>query len=330
MSFTSTNVLPKSTALDRVLEIIEWLDYDTFDTNKDIPHQIGNFGWSGDKQFQSFVGVELQVYQKNGTITIDTRTRMGRSYWDLKQQNKTIKALKDFFGGSFTTDEGKNILFEEDENEPTLLESGLYLQKWKYYNDMGKLQILSMSTKIAENLELTGIPWLDEMNPKIIQNNLQIPYLIGAWEKYLKSTFVVLLKCSSKREKIFKRLLGKIKILPNYMESFSQNSEMVEWLLAEWLSFQRPKSIIDNYQMIDSNIDINGAFMKPTPNQTESLFERLDHVVDIRNDIAHAGIISSNVSDEVIKQYIDDFTEAADRIYHSLGNYYNLQLSEDY
>lgn len=330
MSLTSTNTLPKSTVLDRVIQIVKWLGYDTYDINQDISYQVGNYGWSGNKQLESFVGVELQIYQKDGIITVDTRTRAGRSYWDQRQQNKTIKALKDFFGGSFVTDEGKNILFEEDEEEPSLLESGLYLQRWIYHNNLGKLQVLDMNTQTMGNSKLTEIPWLDEYNAKIILNNLKVPFLVGAWEKYLKSTFVVLLKCSSDREKIFKRLLNKTKLLPDYLESFSKNNETVEWLLAEWLSFQRPKAIIENYQMLDSNIDINATFAKTSGKQQESLLEKIDHVIDIRNNIAHAAIIDVALTDDVINQYTQEFVKAADSIYRCLGSYYNIELSEDY
>ncbi|MEG1726153.1 MAG: HEPN domain-containing protein [Anaerovoracaceae bacterium] len=330
MSLTSTNTLPKSTVLDRVIQIVEWLGYNTYDIDQDIPYQVGNYVWSGNKQLESFVGVELQIYQKDGIITVDTRTRVGRSYWDQKQQNKTIKALKDFFGGSFVTDEGKNILFEEDEDEPSLLESGLYLQRWIYHNDLGKLRVLDMNTQTMGRSELTGLPWLDEYNAKIILNNLKVPFLVGAWEKYLKSTFVVLLKCSSDREKIFKRLLNKTKLLPDYLESFSKNNETVEWLLAEWLSFQRPKAILENYQMLNSNIDINAIFAKTSGNQEESLFEKIDHVIDIRNNIAHAAIIDVTLTDDVINQYTQEFVNAADSIYRCLGAYYNIELSEDY
>ncbi|MEG0893621.1 MAG: HEPN domain-containing protein [Oscillospiraceae bacterium] len=330
MSLTSTNKLPKSTVLDRVIQIVEWLGYDTYDINQDIPYQVGNYGWSGNKQLESFVGVELQIYQKDSVITVDTRTRAGRSYWDQKQQNKTIKTLKDFFGGSFVTDDGKNTLFEENEEEPTLLETGLYLQRWMYHNDMGKLRILDMNTQAMGNPKLTEIPWLDEHNAKIILNNLKIPYLVGAWEKYLKSTFVVLLKCSSDREKIFKRLLNKTKLLPDYLESISKNNETVEWLLAEWLSFQRPKTIIENYQMLDSNIDINGIFANTSNKQQKSLFEKIDYVIDIRNNIAHAAIIDVTLTDDVINQYTQDFVGVADSIYRCLGVYYKIKLSEDY
>ena len=183
---------------------------------------------------------------------------------------------------------------------------------------------------MGQYTRLTNIPWIDSMNAKVILNNLKIPFLVGIWEKYLKSTFVVLIKCSSEREKIFKKLLNKTKLLPTYLNSFSKDSETVEWLLSEWLSFQRPKAIIENYQIIDSNIDINAIFMKTASSQQESLFEKIDHIIDIRNDIVHAGIIDATITDKIIHQYILEFIEAVDCIYHYIGDYFNLKLNEGY
>ena len=331
MSYTSTNTFLKSTVLERVFDIIGWLGYEKYPLNPNIPNQIGSYMWSGDKDFQSFVGVELQVYQDNGIITVDTRTRLGRSYWDLELQNKTIKTLYDFFGGSFVTDEGENILFPKDEEEPTRLEAGLYIHKWKHYNSIEKLSVLNQTYEIQGEFKLSGISYIDEFNPNIVLNNLQIPFLVGAWEEYLKSTFVVLTKCSSEkdRERIFKKLLSKAKVQPDNVESFSQNSESVEWLLTEFIPFQRPQSIVENFKIIDERIDINGVFMKPTPNQTQSLFDRIDNVVIIRNNIVHHGRIYDIVTDDVIKQFIEDFNEAVDRTYRCLNDYYKLDYRQD-
>jgi hypothetical protein len=330
MSYTSTSKLPKSTSLNCVIELIELLGYELYESEFDIPGQILCYRWHGEKDFQSFVGVEIQIYQKD-FITVDTRTRLGRSWWDLRQQNKTIKALKDFFGGSFVTDEGRNILFyEEDEEEPSLLEAGLYLRKWSHHNDLVKLGILNMNANINAPLP-TKFPYIEQYNSKIIFNNLQIPFLVGVLEEYLKTTFVVLMKClpDGERSKIFKRLLNKVKVLPDYIGTFSKNSESVEWLLTEYLSFQRPKTIVENFMVIDSKIDINSVFMKPTSNQKGSLFERVDKVINIRNNIVHHAEIDHEITDDTLNQIAEDFNEVANRIYYYLCDYYKLKLTDD-
>jgi hypothetical protein len=166
-----------------------------------------------------------------------------------------------------------------------------------------------------------------EFDSNIIFNNLQIPFIVGAWEKYLKSTFVVLLKFADDREKAFKEIMNKIKILPRYMESFSHSSESVEWVLTEWLSFQRPKSIIENYKMVNKTLDINSIFAKPIPERTDTLLASIDHIVDIRNDIVHAANINTDVTNDVLSGYIADFCNAVESIYKNIGEKYNLALS---
>lgn len=79
MSLTSTNTLPKSTVLDRVIQIVKWLGYDTYEINKDVPCQVGNYGWAGNKQLESFVGVELQINQKDGIVFNWYRTFLSTS-----------------------------------------------------------------------------------------------------------------------------------------------------------------------------------------------------------------------------------------------------------
>jgi hypothetical protein len=62
---------------------------------------------------------------------------------------------------------------------------------------------------------------MDAMNPRFFSNNLLIPYLVGIWEHYLKSSFVVLLKCCDNKSRIFK----SVKITPIQLESIS-NGEL--------------------------------------------------------------------------------------------------------
>lgn len=331
MSYTSTNTLLESTVLGRVFEIIEWLGYKKHLPDPSISDQVGNYIWTGDRDSQSFVGVELQVYQKSGIITIDTRTRSGRSYWDLELQNKTIKTLYDLFGGSFVTDSGDNTLFPKDEDEPTQLEAGLYSQKWKHYNSVSKLSLLIETYENKWEFKPTGLSFFDEINPKILFNNLQIPYLVGVFEEYLKSTFVVLFEYSPEkdRKRIFKKLLSQYGIQPDYLESLPQNSESIEWHLTRFMSFQNPRKIVESFNLIDKNIGVSNVLKKLTSDKTQSLFERIDKIVKIRHEIVHHGRTDVTVTDDVIKQFVDDLNEVVDLIYRRLSDHYNLGYRQD-
>ena len=330
MSYTSTNTLSESTVLERVFDVIGWLGYEKHSPDS-IPSLVGSYMWTGDRVSQSFVGVELQVYQNNGIITVDTRTRLGRSYWDLELQNKTIKTLYDFFGGSFETHAGENTLFPKDEDEPTSVEAGLYSQKWKHYNDVSKLSLLNDTYENKYEFKLTGLWYFDEINPKILFNNLQIPYLVGVFEEYLKSTFVVLFEYSPEieRKRIFRKLLSDHGIQSDYLESFSHKSESFEWHLTRFMSFQNPRDIVERFNLIDKKINIYSVLKELTSDKTQSLFERIEKIVKIRHEIVHHGRIDVTVTDDVRKQFVDDLNEAVDRIYRRLSDHYNLDYRQD-
>ena len=108
MSYCSENKLPITTPINRLLEIIELLGFQKVRDFLKLENQLGSYVWHGGHDSISFVGIELGIYRESDYISVQTRTRSGRSYWDLDLQNKTIGRLKALFGGSFITDEGTN------------------------------------------------------------------------------------------------------------------------------------------------------------------------------------------------------------------------------
>ena len=94
MSYCSENKLPLTTPIKRLFEVIELLGYQKAKDLFKIENQIGNYIWYGNNDSISFVGLELSVYRELDCISVQTRTRVGRSYWDLQWQNKTISLIK--------------------------------------------------------------------------------------------------------------------------------------------------------------------------------------------------------------------------------------------
>ena len=127
MSYCSENRLPLATPINRLIEVIELLGFQRVQDPLKIDGQLGAFIWVGSSDEISFVGLELSVYKTDECISVQTRTRAGRSYWDLKQQNKTISLLRSLFGGPFTTDEGTNRYMIFDVPAPSKIASSLNL-----------------------------------------------------------------------------------------------------------------------------------------------------------------------------------------------------------
>ena len=49
------------------------------------------------------------------------------------------------------------------------------------------------------------------MNPRLLPNNLLVPYVIAVWEEYFRATFAVVLKYSTQRRSVLKNA----KLSPN-------------------------------------------------------------------------------------------------------------------
>lgn len=323
MSYNSESILGDKASLKHVREVIKLLGYERFRDHLKIPNQTDAFFWNDQNDYKSYVGIELYITKENNIITVTTRTRAGRSYWDLVHQNKTIKYLRDLFGGYFITDAGRNRYMRPDSKPPTKRESGLYLSRWIYNNALIKPKIYLDSRNLKSGIshdKPTGLDFVDDMNPRFFSNNLLIPYLVGIWENYLKSSFVVLLKCCDKRNRIFK----SVRITPLQLESISDGELTIEQAIGDNLSFQRPKVIAENFKLFDDNIDIYGTLRKPYRKRKTSLYDSVDSIIELRNYVVHSGLTDISLTDNRINRILNDFEVAVDRIYDRFGYCYNF------
>ena len=207
MSYTSNSELREGANLRRVLEVVELLGYRSAKDGLRIPNRVGSYMWYEENEYRSWTGVELNVYLDGGRITIDTRSRVSRSYWDLDHQNRTLKLIRDLFGGNFTTDAGRNRCWRPDAPPPSPLSSGCYLARWRFHNALGKARVYLMTRKLEGDIardKPAGLVFVDEINPRLLSNNLLIPYVIAVWEEYFRSTFSATLKNADKREVVLK------------------------------------------------------------------------------------------------------------------------------
>ncbi|WP_418026468.1 HEPN domain-containing protein [Paenibacillus sp. JJ1722] len=329
MSFTSTSILPDDASYNKLINLIDLLGYTKQRNEFKTEGLLASYFWYQHKNYRSYVGVELYIYRENGVISVDTRTRAGRSYWDLEHQNKTIKYIKNYFKGSFSTDEGKNRYFIMDEEVPTELEAGLFIARWTYNNALIKPKIYLDSRNLQGQIarpDSTGIVYMDELNPRFFSNNLLIPYLVAIWEEYLKTSFIVLLKYTDNRDKIFKEARFSV----NNLKDISAGKTSIEEALVEKFSFQRPRIIAENYKKLDEKLDIFTVLNKPISKRKISLFDSIEEIIELRNAFVHEGGMDLSITDKKLKVIIKDFEVAVDRIYDRFGAYYNFEPSRDF
>lgn len=254
---------------------------------------------------------------------------MGRSYWDLEKQNELIVTLKDYFGGTFDTDEGKNTLYINDYERYSLISSGLYIARWSFHNALTRVKIYLDARGLRDGyrqIELTGLPCIDTMNPMLFSNNLVIPYLVAIWEHYLKASYTAVLKNNCNLDKVLKHN----KLTVDETKRISSGEVTVEEVISNKLSFQRPKIVGDNFKMIEDKIDIFKVLKSNQVEDGDNLFDFITRIIEIRNEFVHTGEIHHEATNEYIKTITQYFERAVDSIYDRFGEFYSFEPLRDY
>jgi hypothetical protein len=329
MSYTSESMLPAGANFRRVQELIELLGYKSVKDGLRVPNRVGCYFWYEQDEYKSWSGVELDLYQENGVIRIGTRSTVSRSFWDLSQQNRTLKLVRDLFGGNFTTDAGRNKCWVPDKPPPTPLSSGCYLARWRFHNSLMRAKVYLMTRKLEGDVareKPTGLVFMDEMNPRLLSNNLLIPYVIAIWEEYFRSTFAATLKYAHRREAVLK----KSRLSHAQLEQIATEEKPLEQTISDCFSFQRPSVIGENFKLLDIGLDIAAALRKPYRRRKRSLYDSIEALVERRNAFVHAGEMDLSLYDKALNRTLDDIVEAVDRAYVALGSHFKFQPIRSY
>lgn len=315
MSYTSTSVLAASTTVAQVRDVVGLLGFKRIRDGLSVSNRAGGYFWYDEMDFRSWSGVELDIYKSGtGAVSVTTRSTVSRSHWDLVHQNRTLKLLRDLFGGHFETDAGKNRYWRPDGLPPSPMSSGCYLARWRFKNDLQRASIYLMHRKLDGQMAKdapSGIGFLDEINPRLLSNNMVIPYVIAVWEEYFRATFAVCLRYSTQREAALKRA----KLSHSDLEQLVAGKTQVDRAVAETFSFQRPTAISDAFRLIDPKLDVGGALRKPHRGRKQSLFDSLEALIEDRNRLVHTGEINVGLFNKQLRAVVSDLTEAVNRAY---------------
>ena len=324
MSYTSRSELGSGTSVKQVREVIDLLGYVRLDPSFRVPNKVASYHWFDTQDYRSWSGVELQLYDEDGQIAVETRSTISRSYWDLYHQNRTIKLIRDLFGGTFETDVGRSRYLRPTGEPPLPISSGCYLSRWHFENALGKAKIYCQSRDLRGSVAVnkpTGIPTLDAINPRLLSNNLLIPFVIAVWEEFFRSTFAVLLKYAEAREGVLK----KARLGHSQLEQIAANQRPLEQAIAECFSFQRPSKIAANFALLEGRLDLGAAMKAPYRGRKLSLYESIEELVEARNAFVHSGETNPALYDGQLQQILTDISEAVDRCYSTIASHYNFE-----
>lgn len=330
MSYTSTSFLQRSATVVQVREIIDLLGYKQASDGLKVPNRVAGYFWYDETDYRSWSGVELDIYKTpKGPVKVTTRSTASRSYWDLTHQNKTLKLLRDFFGGHFETDAGRNRYWRPDEPPPPPISSGCYLARWRFHNNFGRAEIYLMNRKLEGPIardSSTGFDFVDDLNPRLLSNNLLVPYMIAVWEEFFRATFAACLRYSKQREAALKRA----KLSHAALEKLVLGSVQVERSVADFFSFQRPSAIAETFKLLDPKLDLAAPLRKPYRRRRIPLYDSIEALVEQRNALVHAGDISLDFFDKQLETTMSDLTEAINRIYNYIAKHYEFVPNHDY
>lgn len=322
MAREAENIIPEGTSLAKVKKAVDLLGFFPVRDWRDVEHQIGSYMWHELDDYKSWTGVELSIFLRDGALIVYTRSRYGGSYWDIAKHNETLKVLKDFLGGHFESDYGRNRYFPNDEAKATATASGCYLARWKFQNAITKASLYHSSRGLDAEFALDEphpIPFLDEMNPRLLSNNMMLPYLIGVWEHYFRQLFVVTLRASG----VSDRVLANVST--SRLKSSLMSGSEAEEIVASQFSFQRPSVIIRNFKLIDKSLDFEECWTRTKSGKPKRLAAQIEDLVADRNAFVHSGKMNMNFYDKNAKSAISRLIQAANKSHEKLGSFYNFE-----
>ena len=316
MSYSSENILPQETREKDLINFIKLLDYEYLGSwNGDELGKIKSFHWFNRKDYKSWYGVELSVYEHEGQIRVETRTNISRSYYDLEHQNKTIQLIRKYFKGEFYTDEGKSRYLNVDTPPPEHSQSGCHLAFSAFGSNLIRVaQYIEARNFGTKKLEPTGVHWIDRTNPNLLSNLLVLPFIASIAEDYWKSTYIALFKYCENKEAILK----SNRISAERLAQISNNEISIEEAFAESISFGRISIVCKHFKAIDKKLDFAGVLMKPYKRRKKTLFDSLEELTDIRNQIIHQASSPIMIDDDYIKESYNILHDSIERCYKFL------------
>lgn len=316
MSYDIQNILNPKSILEDVKIFLELLEYSYLGSYKNDNNRILKYYWFNKDNYKSWTGIELTIISNNIEINIGTRTHISASFYDIEHQNKTAKLLKKFFGGNFTSSSGKNRYLLQHESEPKPDESGCYLA----YNNFGKnliraQQYLGNRSFDGASNKISAFPFLDIFNPRLLSNNLILPFLVSIFEDYWKSSYIALLKSSENKEAILKNWN---KIYPEKIVQISNGLLSIEEAFAETLSFAKISMVCKHFNALDKKLDFASILRKPYKKRKKTLFDSLEDMTELRNRLIHDAGENIIVMDDQITTFVEDLHSTIDKCYIDL------------
>lgn len=281
------------------------------------------FYCGNDKEYKLYTGVYVWMCDQNKEEWVyRVRSPIFATGYDLNKINETLRGLKQYCEASFESDYGKNRYFQEG----TLVkgaESGCYFAAERLYNNFSSLKYALSKYPDDTESEKTIYQINGIQTPGMFNANVYSTYLCSLIEEYFRTTYIVLLKYSDRKEKIL-----NVKFSPYDMVDISNGRKTVEEVFASMLSFQNIQKICSNFHALDNKLDIGQGLKKPYHNRKKNLYEQINEILERRHGLVHRLELDDNYSTKNLQKDIQDVAFAIKRVYEYLCQYYDWEKQE--
>ena len=313
MSYTSESILREDVKEKDIQGLIELLGY-KFVGSWDGQElgKVKDYFWFDNSDYKSINGVELSYFRQDNKWWVSTRSTVSRSYYDLIHQNKTIRFLKKYFGGQFRTDEGKGRYLQAESEPPEPASIGCHIAFQNFGSNLIRARQYFDNRTFKHEQTTAKVLWMDLFNPRLVSNNLILPFLVSISEDYWKSTYVALLKYSENKEFILK----SSKISADRLMQISNGELNVEQAFADSMSFARISIVCRHFKEL--GVDFASTLRKPYRKRKVNLFDSLETMTDNRNVIIHEASKPLILDDNYIKDSFNVLHDSIERCYKEL------------
>ncbi|PJZ70817.1 hypothetical protein CH373_18385 [Leptospira perolatii] len=278
MGHDSLNRLPKLKRL-KLEEFIFLMGYE-----KVSP---GFYFYYKDDNYRHYQAVHLSIDDSDRNVTkIFTRTNVWCSTSDLAVQNRTIRLLKERFGGSFATDDGEGRYFKIYGKDRENDEAGCYLAYERFLQMVQSIEyyvrIIDQGTKGQVPRDKFFMDTLGIHHPLNLSAGMAIPFLLSALENYFRSTYIALIKYKANESFFRKSQIHRNEII----KLVKEESDLFE-SLSQSVSFQNISSLCNAFKEIDNRINLEKILKIKYKKSNQTLYDYFHNFFEKRHKIVH-------------------------------------------